>query len=568
LVTTSSTVCSHEGASPMNGLLLAVVVVVWLVIAYRWYGGLIDRKIVRPDDSRKPPSCDMYDGVDYCPGSRPVLFGHHFSSIAGAGPIIGPVAAVAAFGWGASLLWIALGVVFFGAVHDYVSLMVSVRHGGKSLPDIARDVVGKRARLLFMLFVWFALILIIAVFAVVASRTLESTPQVVIPTFAIVPIAALFGWATHRMKLPVAVGTVISLALLALSIYLGFRYPLSLPYAGNAAFATWMVLLIAYGFIASVLPVWVLLQPRDYISTWVLVLGMLLGFAGLAMTRPALNAPFFTGWSSATSGPLWPMLFILIACGAISGFHSLVAGGTTSKQLTKETDGKPIGFGAMLAEGAVATLALVCVAGGLKWAAPESSPESFLGILKAGGPIKAFGAGYGAVTAPILTAAIGTLVGITMLKTFVMTTLDTTVRITRFITTELFADRVPLLRNRFAASAVGVVGAFLLGMSGGWSVLWPVFAAANQLVAALTLIVLTAYLVGVRKPSKFTLYPAIFMLATTMGALLWQGYGFFFPSDGGSVNLTLGIASVVLLGLGAMVAAEAPRSLRMARSSR
>ncbi|MBD3349612.1 MAG: carbon starvation protein A [Candidatus Eisenbacteria bacterium] len=549
----------------MNGLFLAVVVIIWLVIAYRWYGGIIDRRIVRPDDSREPPSCELYDGVDYCPGSRPVLFGHHFSSIAGAGPIIGPVAAVAAFGWGASVLWIALGVVFFGAVHDYVSLMISVRHGGKSLPAIAREVVGPRARLLFMFFVWFALILMIAVFVVVAAQTLMSTPAIVIPTFAIIPIAGLFGWATFRRKLPVALGTIGSLALLGLSIYLGYLYPLSLPFGGDAAFATWMVLLFGYGFIASVLPVWVLLQPRDYISTWVLVIGMVLGFTGLAITRPTLSAPFFTGWSHATQGPLWPMLFILIACGAISGFHSLVAGGTTSKQLKRESDGKPIGFGAMLAEGAVATLAIVCVAAGLKWAAPESSPESFLGVLKEGGPIKAFGAGYGGLTAPILTVAIGTLVGITMLKTFVMTTLDTTVRITRFITSELFAERIPLMANRFVASAVGVVAAFLLAMSGKWSVLWPVFAAANQLVAALTLIVLSAYLVGVRKPAKFTLYPAVFMLATTMGALVWKGYGFLFPPEGQSVNLALGIASAVLLVLGAMVAAEAPRSLRAAR---
>lgn len=549
----------------MNSFLLSIIVVVWLVIAYRWYGGLIDRRIVRPDDTRTPPSCDRYDGVDYCPGNRAVLFGHHFSSIAGAGPIIGPVAAVAAFGWGASLLWIALGVVFFGAVHDYVSLMVSVRHGGKSLPDIARDVVGNRARLLFMLFVWFALMLIIAVFAVVASRTLLSTPEIVIPTFAIIPIAALFGWLTYRLKFSVALGTVISLALLALAIGLGYHYPLSLPFGGDAAFVTWMAILIAYGFVASVLPVWVLLQPRDYISTWVLVLGMVLGFVGLAITRPVMNAPFYTGWTSATQGPLWPMLFILIACGAISGFHSLVAGGTTSKQLTRESDGKPIGFGAMLTEGAVATLALVCVGAGLKWSVPESSPHSFLGVLASGGPIKAFGAGYGTLTAPILTIGIGTLVGITMLKTFVMTTLDTTVRITRFITAELFAEKIPFLRNRFAASAVGIVGAFLLGLSGKWSVLWPVFAAANQLVAALTLIVLTAYLIGARKPSKFTLYPAVFMLATTMGALVWKGLQFFFPPEGQSVNLILGIASLVLLVLGAMVAAEAPRSLRGAR---
>lgn len=550
----------------MNSLFLSAIVIAWLVIAYRWYGGIIDRRIVHPNDSRQTPSCSSFDGVDYCPGRRSVLFGHHFSSIAGAGPIIGPIAALAAFGWGASILWIALGVVFFGAVHDYLSLMISVRHGGKSLPDIARDVVGARARLLFMLFVWFALILIIAVFAVVASRTLMSTPEVVIPTFAIIPIAALFGWASYRTRLPVAVGTIVSLALLGFSIVVGYRFPVSLPLSQEAAFTAWFAVLIVYGFVASVLPVWALLQPRDYISTWVLVLGMVLGFTGLAITRPPISAPFFTGWRSATQGPLWPMLFILIACGAISGFHSLVAGGTTSKQLHRESDGKIIGFGAMLTEGAVATLAIMCGAAGLAWAGSGEPPGSFQEVLAAGGPIKAFGAGYGALTAPILTTAIGTLVGITMLKTFVLTTLDTTVRITRFITAELFGSRIPAVRNRAVASAVGVIGAYLLGSSGRWSVLWPVFAAANQLVAALALIILTAYLIGVRKPSGFTLCPAIFMLATTMAALVWKGLGFFIPAPDGSVNMTLGVACVVLLVLAALVAAEVPRSLRVARA--
>ncbi len=549
----------------MNSLLLSAIVMVWLVIAYRWYGGIIDRKVVRPDDGNEPPSCSEYDGIDYCPGNRFVLFGHHFSSIAGAGPIIGPIAAVAAFGWGASVLWVALGVVFIGAVHDYVSLMVSVRHGGRSLPEIARDVVGARARVLFMLFVWFALILIVAVFGVVASKTLMTTPAIVIPTFAVIPIAALFGWATYRRKLPVPLGTVVSLALLAVCIVLGYKFPISLPFGETAAFRTWFGILMAYGFAASVLPVWVLLQPRDYISTWVLIVGVVLGFAGVVLSRPEMNAPFFTGWRSASQGPLWPMLFILIACGAVSGFHSLVAGGTTSKQLARESDGKIVGFGAMLTEGAVATLAIVCVAAGLRWTAPSGAPLSFFGVLGEGGPIKAFGAGYGAVTAPILTVGFGTLVGITMLKTFVMTTLDTTVRITRFITAELLGERLPVFRNRAVAALVGVAGAFFLGLSGKWSVLWPVFASANQLVAALTLIILTAYLIGVKKPSAYTLYPAIFMLATTMAALFWNGIRFLVPPDDGTPNVTLGIACVVLLVLAGLLATEAPRSVMAAR---
>lgn len=550
----------------MNSLLIFAIVIAWLFVAYRWYGGLIDRRIIRPDDSVEPPSCSKFDGVDYCPGRAVVLFGHHFSSIAGAGPIIGPVAAVAAFGWGASVLWIALGVVFVGAVHDYIALMLSVRHGGRSLPEIAREVVGARARLLFMIFVWLSLILIIAVFGVVAARTLISTPAIVIPTFAIIPIAALFGWSTYKLKVPVWLGTAVSMALLAGGIALGYAFPLSLPLSEAAAFRAWFGILILYGFVASVLPVWVLLQPRDYISTWVLLLGMLLGFVGLVISRPTMDAPFFTGWRSATQGPLWPMLFILIACGAVSGFHSLVAGGTTSKQLSKESDGRKVGFGAMLMEGGVATLAIVCVAAGLRWASPEGTGGGLFDLLAEGGPIKAFGAGYGSLTSSLLTAAIGTLVGITMLKTFVMTTLDTTVRITRFITSELLGPSVPALRNRVLSSLVGVVAAYLLGSSGKWTVLWPVFASANQLVAALTLIIITAYLIGIRKPSHYTLYPAIFMLATTMAALIWNGVRFFFPPEGQEINVTLGVTSVVLLILGALVVTEAPRSVRAARA--
>ncbi|PKM88509.1 MAG: carbon starvation protein A, partial [Firmicutes bacterium HGW-Firmicutes-12] len=534
----------------MNSALLMIIAVVWFVLAYKWYGNKIEKRTVEPNDNKETPAIAQNDGVDFYPANRFVLFGHHFSSIAGAGPILGPVAAVAAFGWGGTILWILLGTVFIGAVHDYLSLMVSVRHEGKSIPEIAQIVIGKRARNLFSVFVLITLILVAAVFGSVAANTLTSTPQVVIPTFGVVFVAMLFGYLVYKKNLSLPLGTVVALLVLFLLIYIGYKVPVSAPFDGKGAFAFWFVLLMAYGLAASILPVWVLLQPRDYISNWVLMLGLGFGFIGTIITHPTINAPAFTGFSTS-SGPLWPMLFIIVACGAISGFHSLVSSGTTSKQLGKESDGKMVGFGAMLMEGVLATLAMLCVAAGLYWVAPDGMKEfGLFELLGNGGPIKAFGVGYGRLTEPIF-GVFGVLIGITMLKTFVMTTLDTTVRLGRFVAAELIGPTVPALKNRFIGSLCVIIPAFYLGYTGTYNIIWPMFGASNQLVAALALLVITAYLVGVKKPAKYTLYPAIFMIITTFAALIYQGYNHFF---GATPNFILGITSVVLLILAVVVA--------------
>mgnify|MGYP000014709530 CR=1 FL=1 len=548
----------------MNSAVLAVLVIIWFAFAYNWYGKKMEDKLVVPNDDEPTPAVELNDGVDYYPAKPIILFGHHFSSIAGAGPILGPVAAVAAFGWGGTILWIMLGTVFIGAVHDYLSLMVSAKFKGNSIPEIAQEVIGRRARNLFSIFVLITLILIVAVFGFVAAKTLMSTPAVVIPTFGIIPVAMLFGYLVYRQNFSTTTGTIAALALLFFLIWLGYKVPVSLPLSDQASFAVWFILLMLYGLTASVLPVWLLLQPRDYISTWVLIIGMAVGLIGTFITHPAINAPAFTSFTTA-KGPMWPMLFIIVACGAISGFHSLVGSGTTSKQLAKQSHGRLVGYGAMLVEGILATLALLTVSAGLFWKVPAGMEQyALFDVLKEGGPIKAFGMGYGRLVEPLL-GVFGMLFGITMLKTFVMTTLDTTVRLGRFLAAELIGPSVPLLKNRLAGSIFIVVPAFYLGYTGTYNVIWPMFGASNQLVAALALLVVTAYLVGVKKPTKYTLYPAIFMIATTIGALIYQGYNFLF---GKSPNYVLGITAVVLIILAVIVAGEAKKILSKVTDAR
>ena len=360
---------------------------------------------------------------------------------------------------------------------------------------------------------------------------------------------------------------------LAALIYLGYTVPLalhevadgrtySLGLGDDAAHHLWYLILTGYGLAASVLPVWFLLQPRDYIANWILIVGMSLGFVGLVVSHPPITAAWFTTPMS-DQGPVWPMLFVLIACGAISGFHSIVASGTTAKQLRKESEGLLIGYGAMLTEGLLAVLALLAVAAGLGWDAfqAEMSPGG-------GGAIVAFAKGYGSFVDPIVGAAAGLFFGATMINAFVMTTLDTSVRLTRFISSELLGARIPLMRNRFLASLLAVVPAYLLLASGSKDLLWPMFAAANQLVAGLALIVLSAYLVGVRKPAWATLIPAALMLLTTIAALLYLGYTFLvaYPPDKGP-NHVLGAVTAVLLVLSLIVARDAVCMIGARRSA-
>ncbi len=512
-------------------------------LAYHFYGRLLER-LWQVDSQKKTPAVEKTDGVDYVPAKNwTILFGHHFASIAGAGPILGPVIAGVFWGWGPALAWIVLGCVFLGGVHDFSSLMVSLRHQGTSVGDVTASVLGRRAQIVFSLFLWITLVLVVAVFAAITAKTLISEPQIVVPTFSLIFIAVFFGLLVYRAGLSQRVTTLLSLILMVIVFILGYHLPIKIP--AQHAVTIWTIILLVYAGVASVLPVQFLLQPRDYLSSFVLFAGMAVGYLGILTLRPVFQSPFYLSFHSS-QGNLWPMLLVIIACGAISGFHSLVSSGTTSKQLANEKEAKKIAYGGMLTEGALAFLALVCVAAGLSWDTPGSSlnyPE----LMKNGEPIRTFGLGYGQIVARVIGSQAGTFLAIVMINGFVLTTLDTATRIARYITQELFGYGcgIRLLRNRYFSTFLVLVCTGYLAF-GNWQKLWPVFGASNQLVAAIVLLVCGCYLLLSNRNSAAVLVPSILMFITTIWALLWQAGQFYQKKNYFLGNVSLGL---VLLSL-------------------
>ena len=539
-------------------------------IGYRFYAGRLDSELIHPVAKRVTPALEQNDGVDYVPSKPLVLFGHNFASIAGAGPVIGPIIAMHHFGWAITLVWILLGNVFIGAVHDYLTLMVSVRNRGSSIADIAESTMGYRAKAVFAIFLVLAMLLVIAVFGVVAAKTLIAQPEMVFPTFAIIPVSVILGWCIYKKNFNLKMASLIAVLAVILNIYIGFQIPLSLPEEGVMGFSPlifWFIVLMIYAGIASILPVQILLQPRDYLSTYILFGSMALAILGLLWVGPELNTPAWRGAMSEGQGPVWPMLFVLVACGAVSGFHSLVAGGTTSKQLANEMQGKIISYGGMLTEGVVAVVTVLLVGGGLYWVAPQGggidmTQLGFRETLQSGGWILAFGNGFGNIVhqmLPFLSFTFASMIAVLALNTFVLTTLDTAVRITRFLVQESLGDRVFVFKNKYVVTVTVVFAAYLIGATDGWQKIWPIFGATNQLIAAVALFVVATWLMAVKKPTQYVLYPAIFMVVTTIGALAWQAYRFFTAPQ---PNLFLGSTAVVLIGLAVFVGNEGRQALR------
>ena len=562
----------------VNSLVVAGILVAALLGGYVFYGRFM-AKLWGVDPNRKTPAVERPDGVDYVPAKHwTVLFGHHFSSIAGAGPIIGPVIACFYWGWLPTLIWIVIGSVFLGAVHDFSALMASLRHKGQSIAQVAEAVMGKRTKIIFASFIWLALVLVIAVFAASAAKTLTAQPQVVIPTFGLIGVAILTGLMMYRWGVTQWLATLIGVGLLLGLIVLGYFVPLDITRIGGV-FAehpveSWTIVLLIYGYIASVTPVNILLQPRDYLATFVLYFGVLLGFVGLLVTHPPMQAPHYVSWSTP-KGPVWPMLFVFVACGAISGFHSLIASGTTSKQIATEAHAKRVGYGSMIFEGVLAGLAVLCVCAGLHWTGHPG--WNFPELMSSGGWIVAFGKGYGQLTGSTIGKVsgqglavgltLGTLIGIITIKTFIMTTLDSATRIGRYIGEELFGTLIPgkFFRSRFVSTTIIIVFAAYLALK-SWHRVWPVFGAANQLVAALALLVVTVLLLRLAKPAKYTFYPAIFMLLTTLGALAYQVVWDFIP-NGKVLLAVIGIVLIILAGIMSADGISTARKLRRERKA-
>ncbi|MEN6510777.1 MAG: carbon starvation protein A [Chloroherpetonaceae bacterium] len=537
----------------MNALQIMIFAIAWFIFGYFWYGGKMGKKVLKIDKSRPTPANSKYDGLDYVPTNPVVLFGHHFSAIAGAGPIVGPILAYALFGWLPALLWILLGSVFMGAVHDFSSLVISIRNDGRSIVEIADGAISRTASTLFAVFVWFTLALVQAVFADLTAKTLIEEPVIAFPTIALIVIAILFGLMIYRFKINVAISTIFALVALGLSVWFGLSHPIIMSYQ------SWLIIIILYSFLASIIPVWILLQPRDYISMYILIVGMVLGIVGIIVLNPTITGPAYISFVN-NGTPLFPMLFVIIACGAISGFHSLVASGTTAKQLDKEANAQKIAFGGMLTEGLLAVLVITMISSVLIWdpLGNSSNPNAFQGFLGQSAEI-VFGNALGRTTQVLgIPLAIGVQFGILMLNAFILTTLDASARLNRYVMQETIGVRFGgIFKNRYFASGSSLVFAYFLCIGNGYQAIWPIFGASNQLIGTLALFVASAYLFGIKAPKLFTLIPAYVMLVITESALFYQALWIYLPKRD---YLLLSLATVLFV-LGIFVAIEATRKI-------
>ncbi|MCS6949424.1 MAG: carbon starvation protein A [bacterium] len=543
-------------------------VAVLLGIAYRWYGTFLARQVFRVDDAQPTPAHTQRDEVDYIPTPVPVLFGHHFASIAGLGPLLGPAIAVI-WGWLPALLWIVIGSIFIGAVHDLGCLVASVRHRARSIADVAADVMGHRARMLFLLFAIFALSLAMGVFVVnIASLFAPGAgaaegghvPQAVLPSLMLIVIAATMGVLHYRLHIRLTPLTVAAVLASLFFVWVGVRAPITEIAGISLTPERWTYLLMVYAFVASVLPVWLLLQPRDYVNSFQLYLGMALLLGGVLLANPTIVAPAVNTEARGLQ-PLFPMLFITVACGAVSGFHSLVASGTTSKQIARESHAQPIAYGGMLTEGLLATLALVAVAAGMgsasEWATryadwKSAGTQALSHFVHGAGTLVALtGVPLELAKVFVATVAVG----------FALTTLDSGTRLIRYNVQELgFAWRVAALQKPLVATAiaVGLIGSFALMRSPDpltgqlkplGSILWQLFGTSNQLLAGLSLLVVSLYLRAVGRPSRYTALPMVFMLIVTISALIWSMFQFWRQGNW----LLLSLAGAILLLAGWLV---------------
>jgi len=519
----------------MNGIELIIIAFILFLFAYKFYGGFIS-KILEVNNSRETPSHTMNDGVDYCPAKAPVLLGHHFASIAGAGPIVGPVIA-AGFGWVPVYLWVLFGAVFIGGVHDYSSIIASVRHQSKSIGFIIQSYIGISGKKLFLFFSWATLILVIAVFTIIVSDTFTHIPSSATSSVLFILLAILFGVSIYKLNFNLITGTIIGVILLFLCIVAGNYYPIQLSKF------YWQLILFVYIFAASVTPVWILLQPRDYLNSFFLYALMIGGFIGVFFAAPSINLPAFSTFSLDKVGYLFPALFVTVACGAISGFHSLVGSGTTAKQLDKETDAKIVGYGGMLIEGLLAVLSLVAVASIVN--------KEFIDILINKGPVAAFSLGVARFlnVIPFLNISVeaGQSFAALAVSAFALTSLDTATRLARFMFQEFFemtdsSQKESLIQNRFIATGITVGIGAALTFSGQTMSIWPVFGSANQLLAALSLLALTAWVAYLKKGINFVMIPMLFMFAVTLTSL-----GMLAITNFNSAHYVLSAISLLLL---------------------
>ena len=554
----------------MSSIVLVLIGLLVFYLGFRFYSRFIENRIFKiHEEDQTMPSKALEDGIDYVPTKKHILFGHHFTSIAGAAPIVGPCVA-AYWGWLPALLWILLGTIFMGAVHDFGALVISAKEKGRSIADIASNTISKRTRLMFLSFVILLIWLILAVFAMVIADLFVAIPSSVIPINIEIIIAIIMGFLIYKKKIDILIPSLFALALLYFFVWVGTKVPIDLTttMAVQDVKNLWIIMLFIYSAIASLLPVWTLLQPRDFINSHQLFVGLGLLFLGIFISQPVVDAPAIRSLSEPDVPGIFPLLFVTIACGAISGFHGLVASGTSSKQLEKLSDARMVGYGGMIGEGTLALASTISAVAGIALVSncnlPSVGPVTDLNwnvyydtwAHASGNKAAAFVLGGGALiqSLGIPTIVANTLMAVLVIS-FAATTLDTATRIQRFILNEFgIATGVRALSNRYVATIVAIIPAILLAFwnvvepgtgtmrQAGW-VLWPIFGASNQMLAALTLMVLTLYYWQKKRPILPLLIPMIIVMGITISALVVNAIQFY-----GQNSILFGF-TIILMGL-------------------
>ena len=550
----------------MNAVLIGLSGLILYYLAYRFYARFLAKRIFKLDPNYRTPAHEFADGLDFVPTNKHVLWGHHFTSIAGAAPIIGPAIAVF-WGWLPATLWVVFGTIFFAGVHDFGTLWLSIRHKARSIGWLSAEIVGSRSRTLFLIVIFLLLLMVNAVFAIVIAKLFVAFPGSVVPIWFEIPLAMVVGYSIYRRRGHLVWLSLGALALLYTLVWFGNQMPIELPEStlGLPPAAFWVVILFIYAFLASRLPVWLLLQPRDFINSHQLLVGLGVIYLGVLISNPTVKAPAVNP-EPVGAPPLIPILFITIACGAISGFHGLVSSGTTAKQLDKETDARFVGFGGAIGEGALAIGSIIAVTAGLAttqtewlsgfysdWSAASGSAASFFvkGVANLAG---SFG----------IPLAVGQIFASVLVVSFAATTMDTGVRLQRYIVSEVGESwNIPALQNRNLSTLVAVGTCLLLafgaqvpggGIGSGGLVIWPLFGTTNQLLGGLSLMALSVYLRRLGRNTLPTILPMTFLLLMTIWAML-TSLGRWLA--GPNPNYLLGGLGLIVLSAALWIALEA-----------
>ncbi|NDI33738.1 carbon starvation protein A [Chengkuizengella sediminis] len=567
----------------MSGIWIAVFGILMFTVGYRYYSKFVAERIYRLDPNYETPAHKFQDGVDFVPTNKFVLWGHHFTSVAGAAPIVGPAIAVY-WGWLPALIWVTFGTVFAAGVHDFGALVLSVRNKGQSVGTIASKLIGKRAKTLFLFIILILVLMVNAVFAWVISRLFISYPASVLPVFLEIPLAVWIGYKVYKKKGSMLLPSIIALAVMYITAVIASNVPALqidlVSYFGgeesqtlfglnglSMAFFIWIIVLMVYAYISSTLPVWKLLQPRDYINSHQLVVGLAILYLGLLFLNPTVTAPMTNGKAEVS---WFPLLFITIACGAISGFHGLVSSGTSSKQLNKETDARFVGYFGAVGEGTLALIAIIAVV--TFFASPGDFTATYSSFQNASaGGLGAFIGGAGQLaTGLFIPEGIASTIVAVIVVSFAATTLDTSVRLMRYIIAELGSEyKVSALTRTHVATSIAVISSAALvllpegpkGFGSGGYLLWPLFGTSNQLLAGITLLLISIWLKNQNRNYLVTLVPMIFLLFMTLWAMIqqvvfdWSGLG---ETEG---NMLLFIFGSLILGFTLWILLEAISAL-------